>query len=84
MEEENSSSRPLETTKPRRERLLPTAKQAIQSVVLSQWLTFTLQPIELVRYNPIGNYIYIIGGVTGSIEIIIFETGEWEFRGNDT
>ena len=62
---------------------MPTAKQAIQAVVLSQWLTFILQPIELVRYNPFGKYIYIIAGATGSIEIVIFETGEWEFRGND-
>jgi hypothetical protein len=58
---------------------MPTAAQAIKAVILCQYLSNTLQPIELFRYNQKQNYIYIIAGDTESIEIIIYQDGNWEF-----
>jgi hypothetical protein len=58
---------------------MPTEKQAIASVYVCQSLSDMLQPIHLFRYDTINKQIYILAGIDESIEIIIFETGNWEF-----
>jgi hypothetical protein len=62
---------------------MPTAEQAIKAVILCQYLSNVLQPIELFRYNQKEKYIYIIAGSAGSIEIIIYRDGNWEFLIDD-
>ncbi len=60
-----------------------TNKQAIASVCVCQSLSDMLQPIHLFRYDKIHRQIYILAGINESIEIIIFETGNWEFYQDD-
>ncbi|MGF1478422.1 MAG: hypothetical protein ACFB4I_02880 [Cyanophyceae cyanobacterium] len=58
---------------------MPTTAQAIKAVILCQYLSNGYQPIELFRYNPILKQIYVIAGTTESIELIVYENGDWEF-----
>lgn len=59
---------------------MPTAVQAIKAVILCQALSTGFQQIDLFRYDPITKQIYIIAGVSGAIEVIIYEDGNWEFN----
>jgi hypothetical protein len=58
---------------------LPTAQQAIQAVILSQWLSNGYQPINILRFDSNLKTIYLQAGVTESIAIVIFADGEWRF-----
>lgn len=54
-----------------------TAKQAIKACILCQDLSRGYIPIYLFRYDPKEKYIFILAGET--IEIVVFEDGNWEF-----
>ena len=58
---------------------MPTAAQAKQAVILAQYLSNGFRPIYLLRYNPTEKYICTIAGESESIEIVIFEDGQWRF-----
>ena len=62
---------------------LPTEKQKNTIVFLSQLLSNLLQPVWLFRFDPLNKYIFIIAGREESLEIIIFENGQWEFSENE-
>jgi len=59
---------------------LPTQKQALASMFVCQMLSNLLQSIHLFRYDPTMKQVYIIAGKEESIEIVIFEDGNWEFN----
>ena len=47
--------------------------------VARQYLSNGFQPIQLFRYDPIEKYIYILAGENESIQVKIFEDGNWRF-----
>ncbi len=51
----------------------------MNAVILAQCLSNGFRPIYLFRYNPTEKYIYIIAGESESIEVVIFEDGQWRF-----
>jgi hypothetical protein len=59
---------------------MPTDEQAQTCLRVCQMLSTGFQPIHLFRYNPETQTVYILAGVTESIEIIVFADSEWEFR----
>ncbi|WP_071590746.1 hypothetical protein [Synechococcus sp. PCC 7336] len=56
-----------------------TPEQAIQAVVLCQWFSNGYQPINVFRFDVNLETIYIQGGVTDSMVIVIFSDGRWRF-----
>jgi hypothetical protein len=56
---------------------LITAKQATKACILCQDLSRGYIAIYLFRYDPKEKYIFILAGET--IEIVVFEDGNWEF-----
>ncbi len=54
-----------------------TKEQAIKACILCQYLSNGFISIELFRYDKVEKYIYILAG--GTIQIQIFENGEWIF-----
>ncbi|MDJ0599683.1 MAG: hypothetical protein QNJ37_12680 [Crocosphaera sp.] len=62
---------------------LPTEKQKNTVVFLSQLLSNLLQPVWLFRFDPLNRSIFIIAGREESLEIIIFENGQWQFSENE-
>ena len=56
---------------------LITALQATKACILCQDLSKGYIPIHLFRYDSVGRYIFILAGET--IEIQIFENGNWRF-----
>ncbi|RUT09858.1 hypothetical protein DSM106972_003530 [Dulcicalothrix desertica PCC 7102] len=58
---------------------MPTVEQAFACVRVFSMLSTGYQPVHLFRYNPKTGIIYILAGVTESIEILIPPDGEWEF-----
>jgi hypothetical protein len=59
---------------------MPTDEQAQTCLRVCQMLSTGFQPIHLFRYNPETQTVYILAGVTESIEIVVFADSEWEFR----
>jgi hypothetical protein len=59
---------------------MPTDEQAQACLRVCQMLSTGFQPIHLFRYNPETQTIYILAGITESIEIVVFADSEWEFR----
>jgi hypothetical protein len=59
---------------------MPTDEQAQACLQVCQMLSTGFQPIHLFRYNPETQTIYILAGITESIEIVVFADSEWEFR----
>jgi hypothetical protein len=59
---------------------MPTDEQAQTCLRVCQMLSSGFQPIHLFRYNPETQIVYILAGVTESIEIVVFADSEWEFR----
>jgi|GEM_PF-774384 len=59
---------------------LPTEKQAFASMFVCQLLSNLLQSIHLFRYDARMKQVYLIAGKGESIEIIIFDDGNWEFN----
>ena len=62
----------------RSEELL-TPEQSAQAVVLCQWFSNGYQPVNVFRFDANLGTIYIQGGVTDSIVIVIFSDGQWRF-----
>jgi hypothetical protein len=59
---------------------MPTDEQAQTCLRVCQMLSTGFQPIHLFRYNPETQTVYVLAGVTESIEIVVFADSEWEFR----
>ncbi|MEL7039760.1 MAG: hypothetical protein AAFO04_29785 [Cyanobacteria bacterium J06592_8] len=51
----------------------------LQCIVLCQILSNCYQPIQLFRYDDSRKEIFIIAGDRGTIEITIFEQGQWRY-----
>jgi hypothetical protein len=58
---------------------MPTDDQAQACLRLCQMLSSGFQPIHLFRYNSESRTVYVLAGVTESIEIIVYSNGEWDF-----
>ncbi len=41
------------------------------------------QPIYMFRYNHNKKQVFILAGITESLEIIIFADGQWRFNENE-
>ncbi len=59
---------------------MPTDEQAQACLRVCQMLSTGFQPIHLFRYDPEVDTVYILAGVTESIEIVVDSNGEWEFE----
>lgn len=56
---------------------MPTAEQAFACVRVCQMLSNGYQPIHVFRYNPTTRTVFILAGVTESLEILVFADGQW-------
>jgi hypothetical protein len=56
-----------------------TVDQAFASVRVCQMLSNGFQSIHVFRYNPITRDVFVLAGVTESIEIVIPPNGLWRF-----
>jgi hypothetical protein len=59
---------------------MPTTAQALASVRVCQLLSNSYQPIHVFRYNANTQTIFILAGVTESLEVLIFPDGQWRFN----
>jgi hypothetical protein len=59
---------------------MPTDEQAQSCLRVCQMLSTGFQPIHLFRYDPEVDTVYILAGVTESIEVVVDSNGEWEFE----
>jgi hypothetical protein len=59
---------------------MPTDEQAQACLRVCQMLSTGFQPIHLFRYDPEVDSVYILAGITESIEIVVDSNGEWEFE----
>ncbi|MBW4621573.1 MAG: hypothetical protein KME17_19700 [Cyanosarcina radialis HA8281-LM2] len=59
---------------------MPTEKQKDTTLFVCQLLSNLLQPIWLFRYDSLNQYIFLIAGREESLEITIYENGNWEFN----
>ncbi|MBD2415043.1 hypothetical protein FACHB389_32310 [Nostoc calcicola FACHB-389] len=62
---------------------MPSDKQKDTVIFICQVLSNLLQLIWMFRYDPVYKYIYLIAGRDQSLEITIFQNGNWEFNQND-
>ncbi|MFN6517583.1 MAG: DUF6888 family protein [Nostoc sp. CreGUA01] len=62
---------------------MPSDKQKDTVIFICQVLSNLLQLIWMFRYDPVYKYIYLIAGRDESLEITIFQNGNWEFNQND-
>ena len=62
---------------------MPTEVQAIACVRVCQMLSTGYQPIHIFRYNLNTNTVFILAGVTESLEILIFSDGQWRFNNDE-
>jgi hypothetical protein len=58
---------------------MPTDDQAQSCLRLCQMLSTGFQPIYLFRYSPESRTVYILAGITESMEIVVYSDGEWDF-----
>ncbi|PZV14971.1 MAG: hypothetical protein DCF21_12190 [Leptolyngbya sp.] len=58
---------------------MPTYRQLLAAASLCQVISNFYQPIQLFRYDPRLQSIYIQAGELDDIALIIDEAGEWEF-----
>lgn len=63
---------------------MPTVEQAFTCVRVGQMLSNGYQPIHVFRYNQNTKTVFILAGVTESLEIIIFANGQWSFNDEET
>jgi hypothetical protein len=63
---------------------MPTAAQALACVRVCQMLSNGYQPIYIFRYNVYTKVVFILAGVTESIEVVIFPDGYWRFNNEET
>ncbi len=59
---------------------MPTAEQALACARVCQMLSNGYQPIHVFRYNPNTRTVFILAGVTESLEILVFPNGQWSFN----
>jgi hypothetical protein len=59
---------------------MPTTEQALACVRVCQMLSNGYQPIHVFRYNQNTKTVFILAGVTESLEILIFSDGQWSFN----
>lgn len=59
---------------------MPTTEQALACVRVCQLLSNGYQPIHVFRYNPNTRTVFILAGVTESLEVLIFPDGQWRFN----
>lgn len=62
---------------------MPTAEQAFACVRVCQMLSNGYQPVHVFRYNPTTRTVFILAGVTESLEILIFADGQWGFNDDE-
>jgi hypothetical protein len=62
---------------------MPTAQQALACVRVCQMLSNGYQPIHVFRYNQNTKTVFILAGLTESLEILIFSDGQWEFNDDE-
>ncbi|MHC5823540.1 MAG: DUF6888 family protein [Nostoc sp.] len=62
---------------------MPTAQQALACVRVCQMLSNGYQPIHVFRYNQNTKTVFILAGMTESLEILIFSDGQWEFNDDE-
>jgi hypothetical protein len=62
---------------------MPTAEQAFACVRVCQMLSDGYQPIHVFRYNPNTQTVFILAGVTESLEILVFSSGQWRFNNDE-
>ena len=41
------------------------------------------QPIHIFRYNANTNTVFILAGITKSLEVLIFSDGQWRFNDDE-
>ncbi|MGF1522298.1 MAG: hypothetical protein ACFBSF_08275 [Leptolyngbyaceae cyanobacterium] len=63
---------------------MPTAEQALACVRVCQMLSNGYQPIHVFRYSQNTKTVFILAGVTESVEVLIFPSGRWEFNDDET
>ncbi|PSN14983.1 hypothetical protein C7293_09190 [filamentous cyanobacterium CCT1] len=63
---------------------MPTAEQALACVRVCQMLSDGYQPIHVFRYNPSTRTVFILAGVTESLEVVVFASGQWRFNDDET
>ncbi len=62
---------------------MPTAQQALACVRVCQMLSNGYQPIHVFRYNQNTKTVFILVGMTESLEILIFPMGQWGFNDDE-
>jgi hypothetical protein len=62
---------------------MPTTEQALACVRVCQMLSNGYQPIYVFRYNQNTETVFILAGVTESLEILIFSNGQWSFNDDE-
>lgn len=58
---------------------MPTELQLLKFLVLCQILSNCYQPIQLIRYDNKRREIFILARELGTIEITVFEGGQWRY-----
>ncbi|WP_390622419.1 DUF6888 family protein [Vasconcelosia minhoensis] len=56
---------------------MPAVEQAFTCVGVCQMLSNGYQPIHLFWYNSNPQTVFILAGVTESLEILVFSNGQW-------
>jgi len=59
--------------------LMPTEPQMLRCIALCQVLSNCYRPIQLFRYDQERKEIFLIAGEQGTIELTMFETGQWRY-----
>ncbi len=59
---------------------MPTTEQALACVRACQMLSNGYQPIHVFRYNQTTKIVFILAGITESLEVLIFADGQWRFN----
>ncbi|NJN57160.1 MAG: hypothetical protein HC879_06465 [Leptolyngbyaceae cyanobacterium SL_5_9] len=62
---------------------MPTTEQALACVRVCQMLSNGYQPIHVFRYSPSTEMVFILAGITESLEILVFSNGQWGFSDDE-
>jgi hypothetical protein len=63
--------------------IMPTTEQALACVRVCQMLSNGYQPVHVFRYNQNTETVFILAGVTESLEMLIFSDGQWSFNDDE-
>jgi hypothetical protein len=61
-----------------------TTEQALACFRVYQSLSDGYQPIHVFRYNRSTKIVFILAGVTESLEILVLPSGQWRFNDDET